>query len=191
VCDIYIIYIYLLYIEQETSQRTVQLELEHGSFGDLSPTVCPFDLETCVGKKWTQSLLSSHPIWGSYPFLSCSQKLIPPVNKSFLRYRNHVWRNSTIMSSWLCIYIYASVISIISLWFASVCMLNFIKLWGLMGVDRAAAAAWPGLRPPLMRLRWSLGWSSHQVPSRNKEISPTNIGLCHYALDIWNNGTLY
>jgi hypothetical protein len=108
VCVIYIynIYIYLLYIEQETSQRTVQLELEHGSFGDLSPTVCPFDLETCVGKKWTQSLLSSHPIWGSYPFLSCSQKLIPPVNKSFLRYRNHVWRNSTIMSSWLCIYIY-------------------------------------------------------------------------------------
>ena len=104
-----VIYIYIYYIEQETSQRTVQLELEHGSFGDLSATFCPFDLETCVGKKWTQSLLSSHPIWGRYPFFELFSKIDSPSKQVVLRYRNHVWRNSTIMSSWLCMCIYICI----------------------------------------------------------------------------------
>ena len=59
--------------------------------------------------------------------------------------------------------------------------------WGLMGVDGAWCS---GLRPPLMRLHWSLGWSSHRVPWRNGDF--TNIGLfIGYPLLSWHSHGTY
>ena len=47
-------------------------------------------------------------LWGRYPFFVLFSKFDSPSRQVVLGYwyRNYVWRNSTIMSSWLCMYVY-------------------------------------------------------------------------------------